>query len=220
MLRHLSAPSTSSQPDSLRASGEDGEDNKGVEANARLTSATAAVIFVLLVLEGLTILSIRSLVTPHVVIGMILVPPVAVKMGSTSYRFMRYYTGSPEYRRRGPPPSLLRNLGPWMVTLTLLVLGSGIALLFAGRQWYSRLLFLHKATFVFWLGVTALHVFGHFRETTRLAPLDWYMRTRRDVAGAGLRQWLLVGSIAVGLVLAVLVAPQVGPYMRLFTPRR
>jgi hypothetical protein len=44
----------------------------GVTANARLTAANAAVLLVLLVLlaaEGVTILRVRALLTPHVFIG-------------------------------------------------------------------------------------------------------------------------------------------------------
>lgn len=77
----------------------------GVEANARLTGSTAAVLFVLLAAEGVTILRVRPLLSWHVFIGMLLVPPVALKIGTTSYRFVRYYRGSPAYRRKGPPPS-------------------------------------------------------------------------------------------------------------------
>lgn len=76
------------------------------EANARLTAGTAAVLLVLLAAEGVTILQIRGLISEHVFLGMVLVPPVLVKTGSTVYRFARYYRGAPEFRRKGPPPIL------------------------------------------------------------------------------------------------------------------
>ena len=43
---------------------------------------TAALLLVLLAVEGLTILRVRALLTPHVVIGMVLVPVVLLKIGS------------------------------------------------------------------------------------------------------------------------------------------
>ena len=108
----------------------DGSDaDECVEGNARLTGMTAAVLLILLAIEGFTILRIGKLLTLHVVIGMVLVPPVFLKIGSTTWRFAHYYLGSPEYRRKGPPPALLRLLGPFLVVLTIAVLGSGIALL-------------------------------------------------------------------------------------------
>jgi hypothetical protein len=54
---------------------------------------------------------IRPLISPHVFIGMVLIPPVLVKVASTTWRFARYYQGAPAYRRKGPPPVALRLLG-------------------------------------------------------------------------------------------------------------
>lgn len=163
-------------------------------------------LLVLLAAEGLTIPFIQSLLTAHVVIGMVLVPPVLVKLGSTGYRFFRYYTGKPAFVKKGPPPVLLRLLGPVVVVLTLALFGSGIALLFAAAPWRSDLVFLHKATFVLWFGVMTVHVLSHLGETLRLAPRDWYGRTRRQVAGTKARQWLLVVSVVLGILLGTLLA--------------
>jgi hypothetical protein len=63
----------------------------GPEGNARLTGTVAAVLVLLLAAEGVTVLSVRSLVAPHVFIGMLLIPPVTLKIGSTIYRFARFY---------------------------------------------------------------------------------------------------------------------------------
>ncbi len=178
----------------------------GVEANARLTGSSAAVLLLLLAAEGLTIPFIQRLLTAHVVIGMVLVPPVLVKLGSTGYRFVRYYTGKPAYVKKGPPPALLRLVGPFVVVLTLALFGSGIALLFAAVQWRSDLMFLHKATFVLWFGAMTIHVLSHLSDTAKLAPRDWYGRTRREIAGTRSRQWLLVVSVALGILLGMLLA--------------
>jgi|HubBroStandDraft_2_1064218.scaffolds.fasta_scaffold101466_2 hypothetical protein len=185
----------------------------GPEGNARLTGSTAAVIFILLAAEGLTILSIHSLLTPHVFIGMLLVPPVLLKMGSTFWRFGRYYLGAPEYRRKGPPPLGLRLLGPIVVVLTVSVFATGIVLLLGPSSIRSQMLFLHKATFIVWIGAMALHVLGHVLDTARLAPRDWLPRTRRQVDGASLRQWSVAASVALGLVLGMLVVPRIGPWL-------
>lgn len=45
----------------------------GVDGNARLTGAAGALIFVLLAIEGVTILSIHSLLSVHVFVAMLLV---------------------------------------------------------------------------------------------------------------------------------------------------
>ncbi len=183
-----------------------------MEANSRLTGSTAAVLLVLFAIEGITILRIGPLLGPHVFIGMLLVPPVLLKMSSTGYRFTRYYLGAPGYRRKGPPAPLLRLLGPFVVILTLVVLGSGIALLVAPISLRAGLFRLHQASFVLWFGAMVVHVLAHLLETARLAPRDYYWRTRRQVAGAGLRQWTIAASLGVGVILGALLLPKAGTY--------
>jgi Flp pilus assembly protein TadB len=183
------------------------------EGNARLTASAAAVLFVLLAAEGVTILQVHRLITAHVFIGMLLVPPILLKMGSTFWKFARYYLGDPAYRQKGPPPLALRLLGPLVVIFTLTVIGSGIALLLGPFSWRSSTLLVHKASFILWLGALTLHVLGHLLDTARLAPRDWLRHTRHQVGGAGARQWSIAISIACGLILAVVVVPKVGPWV-------
>ena len=191
---------------------------EGVEANARLTASTSAVLFLLLAAEGFTILRIRGLLSAHVFIGMLLIPSVLVKIGSTSYRAVRYYLGSPAYRQSGPPQPALRVLGPFVVVLTVAVLGTGVALLLVQPSLRPTLLSLHKASFVVWFGAMALHVLGHMADTTRVASLDWMRRTRRLVAGARLRQWTLLSSVGAGALLGWLLLSQVGQWLASSAP--
>jgi len=177
----------------------------GVESNSRLTSATAVVLLALLFVEGLTLLGVRQHLNIHVFVGMLVIPPVLVKIGATTWRFARYYSGSPPYRRKGPPPIILRLLGPALVVLTVLLLASGVALTLAPHAGGSQLLFIHKASFVLWFGAMVIHVLGHLSETARLAPLDCARRTRSQIAGASARQWLIVASLVLGVVLGLLM---------------
>jgi len=184
-----------------------------VASNARLTASNAAVLLVLLAAEGVTILRVRELVSSHVFIGMLLIPPVLVKIGSTGYRFVRYYRKEPAYRRKGPPPVLLRLLGPVVVILTVVLLASGVALLLASPAWSAQLLFVHKASFVLWFIAMTVHVLGHLAEVARLAPRDWLRRTRREVKGAEGRQWLIAASLVAGALLGVAMLSRVGPWL-------
>jgi len=186
---------------------------RGVEGNARLTAMTASILLVLLAAEGVTVLQIHQLLAPHVFIGMLLVPPIALKILSTGYRFARYYTGAPAYRRKGPPPALLRLLGPLVVVFTVAMFASGIGLLFVGIGGLrDNLLLLHKASFVLWFGAMTVHVLGHVLETAKIAPRDFYARTRRQVRGAGARQWALATSVAVGVLLGLLLVGRAGTF--------
>ena len=149
----------------------------GVAGNARLTAANAAVLLVLLAAEGVTILRVHQPLSPHVFIGVVLIPSVLLKVASTTWRFARYYTGAPAYRRKGAPPVLLRLIGPVVVILTLVLLFSGVGLLLVSRPWLPLLLRVHKASFVLWFAAMTIHVLGHLGEVFRLAPRDWLRRT-------------------------------------------
>ena len=207
----MTHPPRDADPDDRPLGSDDGDE--GVEGNARLTGTTAAVLLVLFAAEGVTVLRVRSLLTAHVVLGMLVLPPVLLKVGSTLWRFARYYLGAPEYRRKGPPPAGLRLLGPLVVVLTLVLLASGIALLLAPTGVRPPLLQLHQVSFVLWFCVMTVHVLAHIAETARLVPRDLYRRTRRQVRGAGARQWAVLGALALGMLLAMVTAPLVGPWL-------
>jgi hypothetical protein len=129
----------------------------GVAGNERLTAVTGLVLLIGFAIEGVTILRIGRLLTLHFFLGLLLIGPVLLKTGSTIYRIARYYNGAAPYVRRGPPPPLLRLLGPFVIATSLAVLGTGVALAGAGPG-HGPWLFLHKASFILWLGVMTVHV--------------------------------------------------------------
>jgi hypothetical protein len=176
----------------------------GTDGNEILTGATAVVLTLLLAAEGVTIVLIGDLLSAHMFIGMALIPPVLLKLGSTGYRFVRYYAGTRAYREKGPPPLPLRMLAPLLVITTLTVFVTGVALLVAGRR--SDLVFnLHKASFIIWIGCFAVHFFAHLPQTLRSLRTDWSRSGRRQTAGSELRLGLLIGSLGGGLALALAV---------------
>lgn len=183
----------------------------GVAGNARLIASLGAVLFVLLAAEGITILGIRPLLAWHVAIGMVIVALFVAKVGVTFHRFARYYLGDPAYREKGPPAVALRLAGPFVVLLTGAVLASGVALLYVPQSWRSLMLLAHKATFVLWFGVMAVHVLGHFVETALRAPRDWVPGHRR-LQGTAARRATVVISLVVGVGLAVVVTPAAGHF--------
>jgi hypothetical protein len=177
-----------------------------VEANARLTAMTAAVLFVLLAVEGVTIVfGVFQQLTLHVFVGMLLVPPIALKMASTGWRFAQYYRGSPAYAAKGPPPIVLRLLGPLVVALTVVLFASGIGLVLAPSSFGGRLFRVHQVSFVLWLAVMTVHVLGHLRDTAETAPRDFIARTRRRMTGVGTRVAAVLAAIVVGVVLGVVM---------------
>jgi hypothetical protein len=186
----------------------------GADGNEQLTGLTGAALILLLAALGVTILRIRQLIWVHLFLGLLLLGPLALKLASTGYRFARYYTQSPRYRRKGPPLLPLRLLAPVVVVSTLVVFASGVVLLFEGPASRGTWLFIHKASFVLWLGVTALHVLGHLPETARALRPDvrsgWGVEPLRPRGGSVGRFISLAGALAGGVVLALLLVPHFG----------
>ena len=192
------------------------------DGNERLTAATGAVLLVLFAVEGFTILGIHRMLTLHFFAGMLLIGPAVLKTCSTCYRFARYYLGDREYRRKGPPAVVLRLLGPFVVLSTLGVLGTGVALAVAGpgQRWW---LLLHKASFIIWFGVMAVHVLVYAPRLPRLLSADLRGRAadraRATLAGRGMRWSLLTLSLAAGLFLAMLTVHRVAGWQTPFAGR-
>ena len=157
----------------------------GTDGNERLTAATGVVLLVLLAVLGVTILRIGQLLWLHLFVGMLLIGPVLLKLTSTGYRFARYYTANPAYRRKGPPAAPMRLLAPLVVISTVVVFGSGVALLLAGPGSRSTLFPIHKLSFFAWLALTGLHVLGHLADLPAPLRADYGGQCRQLDPGAG-----------------------------------
>ncbi len=184
----------------------------GPDGNERLTAASGAVLFLLLAAEGVTILSIGQLLSPHVFIGMLLIPPVALKLASTGWRFARYYRGAREYREKGPPLLPLRLLAPVVVASTVAVFATGVALLVLGPSGRGLVLTLHKASFIAWIAATGVHVLAYVWRVPRLAFADWRPGASA-VSGAPARRLLIGGAVAAGAILAVTTVQYASPWL-------
>lgn len=173
----------------------------GVEGNARLTSAVGVVLLVLLAGEGYTILDVHGLISLHIFLGILLVGPVLLKIASTTYRFARYYLGSAEYVRKGPPHIILRVIGPLVTVSSLAVLGTGIGLIWDRSG--GALLKAHQVSFIVWVSVMTVHVLGHLRGAFQ----EMWTELRRGSRRRNIRLVLVVGSVIIGVGLALLLYP-------------
>jgi hypothetical protein len=188
----------------------------GPAGNARLTAWTGLVLLVLLLAELITLLDVRGLISWHVALGVILIPPALLKTAVTGWRFLRYYGRNEPYRTSGPPILPLRVLGPFVVAATLGLLGSGLLLILlgenrsrqdglAGYSWVN----VHQALFIVFAVVAGLHVLA------RVVPAVLLVRGRRkespgrpgNVPGGGARLGILLGTLAVAALAAVLLLP-------------
>jgi hypothetical protein len=179
----------------------------GTDGNEQLTAIVAVVLTVLLLVIGVTIIRIGQLTWLHLFIGLVLIGPVVAKLGSTGYRFIRYYTRTPEYVRRGPPELYLRLSAPLLVLLTVAVFATGVVLLFLGPADRGSWVEIHKITFIVWGVMFAVHFLGHLAEM----PGALAAAARRYGAGGtpgDSGRWItLAGALVAGAVLAIVLIP-------------
>jgi hypothetical protein len=150
----------------------------GPAGNVLLTAWTGLVLLGLSLAELLTLFDVQGLISWHVALGALLVPPAVMKTASTGWRMARYYLGSPMYRRAGPPPLLLRLLGPLVVVSTLGLLATGTLLVLLGEEQAHQSLVtllgfradwvtLHQGFFAVWVGAVGLHLLGRIVPALR-----------------------------------------------------
>jgi hypothetical protein len=164
------------------------------------------VLLVLLAVEGFTVLSVRGMFGVHVFVGLLLIPPIGLKLASTGYRFTRYYTGNRAYRQAGPPRPIPRIIAPILILCTVTLFGTGVLLLLLGPQQGDFTRTIHTYAFFVWFFCMAIHVLTYVSRSPGLALAD--MSVRGSVLpGRITRQSLVIGSVLVGVVAAVVFLP-------------
>src|SRR5690348_15959157 len=172
----------------------DEEKYVGVVGNERLTALVSLVLLVLIIVELVTSALLRIWLPAHTDVGVLLVGPLLVKMGSTGWRFLRYYTRAPAYVRRGPPPLVLRVLGPVLLVTTLVMVGSGIGLVVIGPL--QPFLLAHAFSALVWLPLVTVHSLAHLQQVPRSITSDWSIRQgSRLHVGRGLRLGTNLGAL-------------------------
>jgi hypothetical protein len=168
----------------------------GHEGNKRLTATIGLVLLGLLALEAATTLSLHEFLSVHIFLGLALLPIVAVKLATTGWRFVRYYTRNISYRLQGPPQILLRALAPLLVASTVTLFGTGVAFVVVGHGG-GPLLTAHAVSFVVWGAVVAVHALVYLPRVLRDGLADWRPGARR-LAGAAMRRSVVVVALAAG----------------------
>lgn len=206
--------STSSNDDQAAIRGETLTDRHllGVAVNERITALAGAILLALIPVMLVTAEFLPQLLVVHIFVGVLLAGPVVVKMGSTGYRILRYYTNAPAYVRRGPPPSQLRILGALIYPATGLVMGTGMALFVAGPSRTRSLLVIHGISAVIWLAMIAIHVLSHGDRWSNLMAAEWRRRSTQRVPGRGYRLAMNVVALMVGAAVSAFLLIHLGSW--------
>jgi len=183
----------------------------GPAGNRNLTALLGALLLAGTLVELATlVLGLQQTIAVHIFVGVALIPVVVVKLASTGWRMIRYYTNAPAYRAEGPPRPFLRGLAPLVVGSTVALLGSGVGLVLAGphAQFFRA---VHSASFALFLVVVGVHSLAHLSKLRRFALADW-ARGRRP-RGHALRRGVVAFALVSGGSVAVAAMQFAGPWL-------
>jgi hypothetical protein len=170
----------------------------GVAANELISSLAGALLLVLSAGIGVTILRIRELLPQHYLLGFLMIGPIALKLGSSGYRFARYYTGDAAYRAAGPPQIVLRVAAPLLVLATVAVFATGIELWLLGYRYGTWWFQAHVVSFLAWTVFLGVHLLGHTRRSAAAVAQEMVASGH----GALTRRGLLLAGLVLGAALA------------------
>ncbi|WP_138732495.1 hypothetical protein [Modestobacter excelsi] len=192
----------------------------GPAGNALLIAWTGLLLLVLIAAELITLLDVRGLIDWHVGIGVLLIPVALLKTAATGWRILRYYTGHQPYRTAGPPPTLLRVLGPLVIASTLGLLASGIVLIVVGEERSRQNLFtalgqrvdlitVHQALFFAFAALAGLHLLARIAPALALTSgrAPGRLGSTTAVAGSGRRTLALSATVVAAVIAVVLLLP-------------
>jgi hypothetical protein len=176
--------------------------------NERLTAAVGLLVLAPVVVEVATILlGVHTFMSLHVFVGLALIPAVLLKLASTGWRFVRYYTRSRAYREQGPPQIAMRLLAPLFVTATVVLFGSGIAMGVLHGHALQTARRLHGPASVIWLVLLGLHVLVYLGRAWRTTAQDALPALRKPVRGTTARAYALATVVVSGLLLGGATLP-------------
>lgn len=191
-----------------------------VTSTARAAALLGVVSFVLVVVELVTVPAIATLISWHIIVGVVLSAVVLAKLAYSGVRFIRFYAGDPEYVAAGPPWLPLRYLAPPLAVTTVLLLGSGLELTFSGVSSFSTsfLVPAHTLVAIVWLLLFLVHAFAYLRRSTSSVAKDAVSigRRRSDRRGGGRRLSMLAAVLVVGALAAASLSGQIRQWEHAF----
>ena len=186
----------------------DRESRVNPNGNERLTAAVGLLLLAPVAVEVVTILlGAHTFMSVHVFVGLALIPVIVLKLGSTGWRFARYYTRSRAYVAQGPPRMAMRLLAPLFLVATVVLFGSGVAMGLLHGHLLQTARRLHGPASVIWLALFGLHVLVYLGRAVRSTAQDAVPAEGRPVHGRTWRAYALATAIVCGLVLGGALVP-------------
>jgi hypothetical protein len=190
----------------LKAADRESRFNPG--GNERLTAAVGLLVLLPILVEIATVLlGVHTFMSWHVFVGLALIPAVVLKLASTGWRFLRYYTRSRAYVALGPPQLAMRLLAPLFVAATVVLFGSGVAMGLLHGHDLQIARNLHGPAAVVWLALLGLHVLVYLGRAWKRTADDALPAKRRPLSGARARAFAVAAAVILGLALGVATVP-------------
>jgi hypothetical protein len=178
------------------------------DGNERLTAAVGVLLLVPILVELATIFfGVHTFMSVHVFVGLVLIPPVLLKLASTGWRFARYYTRSRPYVAQGPPQLAMRLLAPLLVAATVVLFSSGVAMGVLHGHALQIARRLHGPASVIWIVLIAVHVLVYLKRALSSSSEDLRPTTRQEVQGAAWRSYTVAAALILGLVAGAATIP-------------
>ena len=176
--------------------------------NERLTATVGLLVIVPVLVEIATVLlGVHTFMSAHVFVGLALIPAVLLKLGSTGWRFVRYYTRNRGYVELGAPQLAMRLLAPLFVAATVVLFGSGVAMGLLHGHALTIARNLHGPASVIWLVLLGLHVLVYLRRAVERAGQEAVPGRRRAARGTAARMGAVVAAVVCGVVLGLATVP-------------
>jgi hypothetical protein len=155
--------------------------------NERLTAAVGLLVLVPVLVEiASVLLGVHTFMSLHLFVGLALIPAVLLKLGSTGWRFLRYYTRSRAYVAGGPPQIAMRLLAPLFIAATLVLFGSGVAMGLLQGHPLEIARRLHGPASVIWLILLGLHALVYLGRAWKRTAVEFAPRGRHGCEGGPL----------------------------------
>jgi hypothetical protein len=178
------------------------------DGNEHLTSAVGLVLLVLTVVElGTIVLGLHQFLSLHVFVGLVLIPPVLLKLASTGWRFTRYYAGSEPYRLAGAPQLAMRLMAPLLVAATVILFASGVAMGILHGHSLAVARQLHGPASVIWMILVGVHVLVYLKRALISSRQEVTTTSRASVRGRSGRTFLLAFAMVAGVVVGIATLP-------------
>jgi hypothetical protein len=178
------------------------------DGNERLTAAVGVLLLIPIAVElGTIVLGVHTFMSLHVFVGLALLPAVLLKLGTTGWRFARYYTRSRPYVAHGPPQLAMRLLAPLLVVATVVLFGSGVAMGILHGQALQIARRLHGPASVLWVVLIGVHVVVYLKRAIVESSDDLGTAGGTSVPGARWRAYTLAAVLVSGFLIGAATVP-------------